>query len=115
VLVGRILFQAFIVALPFIVFGLYLFATRSAEEAGRRQWPVQLLFVIGLFLTTAVWFAAILMEPRERNECVEPARFENGVLIPQRTYPCERRTEDVGLQRQRISPPPAPAPADDPS
>jgi hypothetical protein len=111
VLIGRILLQALIVALPFLVFGLYLYATRSAEDAGRRKWPVQLLFVIGLALTTIVWFAAILLEPRDQQECVEPARFEDGVLIPARTYPCERKPEDVGVPSSRRGT----APGDDPS
>lgn len=107
---GRILLQAFIFALPFIVFGMYLLATRSAEESGRRKWPIQILFVSGLALTTIVWFAAILLEPRERDMCVEPARFEDGVLIPARTYPCERRPEDVGVPSSRRGAAPANAP-----
>ncbi|MFN7055423.1 hypothetical protein [Hyphomonas sp.] len=109
-LIGRIILQALIIALPFVVFGLYLYATRSAEEAGRRKWPIQLLFVIGLALTTIVWFAAILMEPRERDVCTEPARFESGVLIPARTYPCERKPEDVGVPSSRRGTAPADAP-----
>ena len=112
---GRLLLQALVFLLPFIVFGLYLLATRSAEEAGKRKWPIQVLFIIGLALTTILWFALILLEPRDRDVCVQPARYENGVLIPQQTYPCERDPQNVGLQRQRVAPPPAPAPADDPS
>ncbi len=112
---GRLLLQALVFLLPFIVFGLYLLATRSAEEAGKRKWPIQVLFIIGLALTTIVWFALILLEPQNRDVCVEPARYENGVLIPQRTYTCVRNTEDVGLQRGRVTPPPGAAPADDPT
>ena len=41
---GRLLFELFIFSLPFLVFGLYLLATRSAVDAGQRKWPVQLLF-----------------------------------------------------------------------
>lgn len=108
---GRLLLQAFIFLLPFIVFGLYLLATRSAEEAGKRKWPIQILFISGLALTTIAWFVLILLEPRERDMCVEPARFEDGQLIPARTYPCERRPEDVGVPGSRDRS----APVNDPS
>lgn len=111
---GRLLFEVFVFSLPFLVFGIYLLATRSAEEAGARKWPIQMLFLIGLGLATAVWFLLIALEPRDRGTCVEPARYENGQLIPQRTYPCERHTEDVGIQRGRTAPAEAP-PADDPT
>ena len=114
---GRLLFEAFVFSLPFLVFGIYTLATRSAEEAGKRKWPIQMLFIIGLGLATAAWFLLILLEPRERNMCVEPARYENGQLIPARKYPCERHPEDVGVQRGRTEPAETPAapPADDPS
>lgn len=112
---GRLLLQAFILLLPFLVFWLYVLATRSAEDAGKRKWPIQILFVIGLGLTTLFWFAAILLEPRERDMCVEPARYENGQIIPARTYPCERRPEDVGVPRSRSQAAPVPASQDDPS
>ncbi len=115
---GRLLFELFVFSLPFMVFGIYTLATRSAEEAGKRKWPIQMLFAIGLTLATIAWFVLIALEPRERDTCVEPARYENGQLIPQRTYPCERHTEDVGMQRGRTTPTETPAetpPADDPN
>lgn len=115
---GRLLFEIFVFSLPFLIFGIYTLATRSAEDAGKRKWPIQMLFAIGLALATIAWFVLIALEPRERDMCVEPARYENGQLIPQRTYPCERHPEDVGLQRGRASAPAKPAetpPADDPS
>ncbi|ABI76619.1 hypothetical protein HNE_0345 [Hyphomonas neptunium ATCC 15444] len=114
---GRLLFEAFVFSLPFLVFGIYLLATRSAEDAGKRRWPIQMLFIIGLVLATLAWFLLILLEPRERNMCVEPARYENGQLIPARKYPCERHPEDVGIQRGLTNPSETPAqtPADDPT
>ena len=39
---GRLLFELFIFSLPFLVFGIYTLATRSAEEAGKRKWPIQM-------------------------------------------------------------------------
>lgn len=108
---GRLLFEAFVFSLPFLVFGIYLLATRSAADAGRRTWPVQALFLTGLGLAVLVWFILIAIEPRERDMCVEPARYENGELVPARSYPCVRHPEDVGVPRQRLET----VPADEPS
>lgn len=109
-MVGRLIFEVFVFSIPFLVFGLYLLVTKSAEERGQRKWPIQILFLIGIALATIAWFVLIFLEPKPRDVCREPARFENGVLIPERTYPCEHRLEDVGLpERQRnASPPDAP-------
>jgi hypothetical protein len=63
-LAGRLVFEAFIFSIPFILFGLYLLATASVEQEGKRKWP---------------------------------ARFENGVIIPARDYPCEQNMRDVGV------------------
>ncbi|MEQ9505180.1 MAG: DUF6111 family protein [Hyphomonas sp.] len=108
---GRLLIELFIFSLPFLVFGTFLLATQSAEDAGRRKWPVQMLFLIGIGLATAAWFIMIALEPRERGMCIEPARVENGVVVPARSYPCEHRPEDVGLPSARTGPPSA----DDPT
>lgn len=98
---GRLLFELFVFSLPFLVFGLYLLATRSAEDAGRRKWPVQLLFAIGIALATLAWFVMIAIEPRGRGMCIEPERVENGVIVPARSYPCEHRPQDVGVPSPR--------------
>lgn len=108
---GRLLFELFIFSLPFLVFGLYLLATRSAVDAGKRKWPVQLLFAIGLMLATIAWFVMIALEPRDRGMCIQPERFENGVLTPARSYPCEHRPQDVGIPRPRPEAPPSDAPS----
>ena len=107
---GRLLFELFIFSLPFLVFGLYLLATRSAVDAGQRKWPIQLLFAIGLALATIAWFVMIALEPRDRGMCIEPERFENGVLTPARSYPCEHRPQDVGIPRPRPEAPASDAP-----
>jgi len=108
---GRLLFELFIFSLPFLVFGLFLLATRSAEEAGQRKWPVQLLFLIGIGLATAVWFVMIALEPRDRGTCIEPERVENGVVVPARSYPCEHRPEDVGVPKPHVEAAPGDVPA----
>ncbi len=107
---GRLLFEVFIFSLPFLVFGLYLLATRSAVDAGQRKWPIQMLFLIGIALATIAWFVMIALEPRSRGMCIEPARVENGQVIPARSYPCEHRPQDVGIPRPREA-----APADAPT
>lgn len=98
---GRLVFELFIFSIPFLVFGLYVLVTTNAEEEGRRKWPIQILFLIGLTLATIVWFALILFEKKERDVCHEPARFENGVIIPARDYPCEQNVRDVGVPLSR--------------
>lgn len=100
---GRIAFEIFIFSIPFIVFGLYLLATSSAEQEGRRKWPINILFLCGIALATLAWFILILMEPKERDICHEPARLENGKLIPARDYPCEHDVTNVGVPRERGS------------
>ena len=77
---GRLAFEVFIFSIPFILFGLYVLATASAEEEGKRKWPV-----------------LIALEKKERDVCHEPARYENGVIIPARDYPCEQNVRDVGV------------------
>ena len=56
---GRILFELFFFSIPFLVFGLYVLATTTAEHEGRRQWPVNMLFLIGLGLAVVGFFAMV--------------------------------------------------------
>lgn len=100
---GRIVFELFIFSIPFLVFGLYLLATSNAEQEGKRKWPINILFLCGIGLATVAWFILILMEPKERDICHEPARMENGKLIPARDYPCEHDVTNVGVPRERDS------------
>lgn len=108
---GRLLLELFIFSLPFLVFGLFLLATQSAQDAGQRKWPIQMLFLIGIVLATLAWFVMIALEPRDRGMCIEPERVENGVVVPARSYPCVHRPGDVGIPRPR----PEAAPGDDPA
>ncbi|MFN3911696.1 DUF6111 family protein [Hyphomonas sp.] len=108
---GRLLLELFIFSLPFLVFGLFLLATQSAQDAGQRKWPIQMLFLIGIVLATLAWFVMIALEPRDRGMCIEPERVENGVVIPARSYPCEHRPGDVGIPRPRPEAAPGDAPA----
>jgi|TARA_X000001316_G_scaffold12013_1_gene5273 hypothetical protein len=100
-LAGRIVFELFIFSIPFIVFGLYLLATSNAQQEGKRKWPINILFLCGIGLATVAWFVLILLEPKERDICHEPARLENGKLIPARDYPCEHDVRNVGIPLER--------------
>jgi hypothetical protein len=113
-LAGRLVFELFIFSIPFLVFGLYVLVTTNAEVEGRRKWPIQILFLMGLVLATAVWFILILLEKKERDVCHEPARFENGEIIPARDYQCEQNVRDVGVPLNR-DPGVVPQGADGPS
>ena len=98
---GRLLFELFVFSIPFAVFGLYLLVTASAEQEGRRKWPIQSLFLTGIGLAVVAWFALIFLEPKDRGICHEPARFEDGVLIPARDYPCQHDVTQIGVPRER--------------
>ena len=83
------------------MFGLYLLATSNAQQEGKRKWPINILFLCGIGLATVAWFVLILLEPKERDICHEPARLENGKLIPARDYPCEHDVRNVGIPLER--------------
>lgn len=93
----RILIQLFFFILPFLAFGFYRLLVADAEADGRKAWPVHMLFGVGAALAAAVWGLFILTEDRDREVCIIPARFEDGVLIPQQTIPCEQDVTGTGI------------------
>jgi hypothetical protein len=93
----RIAFQLFVFSLPFIAFGLYLLASASAAQDGRRRWPIQALFAVGFALSAAVWIAMIVLEDRTENVCHTPPSMENGVVIPGTSYECEQDVKNTGV------------------
>ncbi|MEO0983872.1 MAG: DUF6111 family protein [Pseudomonadota bacterium] len=95
----RILIQVALFLLPFALFGLYRLLAADAKADGRKTWPITSLFCIGAALAAGVWIYFIAREPRDPNKCYEPARFEDGVLIPAREYECDPNIEDVGAPR----------------
>lgn len=107
--------------LPFILYGIYRLLVTDAEVRGRKTWPLNLLFGSGIalaFVGYGVMLVMALTTERDRNTCYEPARFEDGVLIPARTVPCEKdltgvgmpAREDPGGQASGVSGTPEPAP-----
>ncbi len=95
----RILFEIGLFLLPFAVFGVYRMLTVGAEAEGRKTWPITSLFAVGAALAAGVWIYIVVREDSDTAVCREPARFEDGVLIPAREYPCDPRIEDVGVPR----------------
>lgn len=93
---GRILFELLVFAIPFLVFGLYLLATATAEQEGRRKWPINLLFIIGLALATVAYFILAFLEDRSSDMCRTPTRYVDGKLVPGELYPCEHDLQNAG-------------------
>lgn len=93
---GRILFELFFFSIPFVVFGLYLLATATAEQEGRRKWPINILFLIGLGFAVAGFFLMTFLERREPEMCQKPTRYVDGKLVPGEVYPCEHDLKDIG-------------------
>ena len=93
---GRILFELFFFSIPFLVFGLYLLATTTAEEEGRRKWPINLLFLIGLGLAVGGFFLMAFLDKRDPEMCQKPTRYVDGKLVPGEFYPCQHDLQDAG-------------------
>lgn len=96
----RILFEVFLLILPFIAFGAYRFAIRDAEIEGRKAWPIKALFVTGLVLAVGFWFFLILRADRT-NDCNRPAYrdAETGKLVPAQSYDCDIAFDDLGVPK----------------
>ena len=95
----RVLFELIVFLMPFIGYGLYRLLSAEAREEGRKQWPIQMLFGIGAALAVLVWIILLLSDDRSGKLCYEASRFENGELIPARTYECDRNVGNVGVPR----------------
>ncbi|HPE48300.1 MAG TPA: DUF6111 family protein [Hyphomonas sp.] len=93
---GRILFELFFFSIPFVIFGLYLAATAEAEQEGRRKWPINVLFLIGLSFAVIAYFVMAFMEDRTPTMCQKPTRYVDGKLVPGEKYPCEHDLKDAG-------------------
>ena len=93
---GRILFELFFFSIPFLVFGLYLLATATAEQEGARKWPINLLFLIGLSLAVLAFFVMAFLDKREPEMCQRPTRYVDGQLVPGEFYPCEHDLRVAG-------------------
>ncbi len=98
-LARTVVIQLILFLLPFLAYAIYRLLVTDAEADGRKTWPINLLFGAGALLTLAGWAFMASQETKERDLCIEPPRYENGVLIPQRTVPCERDLTHVGAPK----------------
>lgn len=86
----RLFIELLIFLLPFAVFALYLVVTADAERDGRRKWPINMLFLIGLGLAAIGWFAFMVFDrPPTAHTCYTPSRIVNGEVIPGEPYDCD--------------------------
>ncbi|MAK60095.1 MAG: hypothetical protein CMK09_03865 [Ponticaulis sp.] len=89
----RIAFQVALILLPIVLFAIYRIATRHRREPGE-PWPILILVISGLVLSSSFYIYLFLKDPRDERTCSTPPRFENGVLIPAETVPCEEAPID---------------------
>lgn len=86
-----VLFELAMLLSPFVLFGIYRFAIRDAQIEGRKAWPVNLLFGVGVVLAILGWFFLVLREGRQESTCTGPSSFDpvTGEVVPGITYQCE--------------------------
>ncbi|MEM1114827.1 MAG: DUF6111 family protein [Pseudomonadota bacterium] len=109
-----IVIQLVLFILPFLAYAFYRLLLSDAQADGRRTWPIRALFGTGAALAIAGFGFLVLSEDRSPNMCHEPARYENGELIPARSFPCERDMTTVGAPAGDNSGPSQSAPEIDP-
>ena len=97
-MVRTVVIQLILFLLPFLAYAIYRLLLTDAEEDGRKTWPINALFGAGAVLAVTGWVAMALNSPSNPELCYEPPRTENGVVIPARSYPCERDLSTVGIQ-----------------
>ena len=90
-MIPRILLELFIVALPFICFGIYRAALSDAEVEGRKAWPIKMLFGIGVVLAILAWLFLLLRDDRSAEMCQGPSTLDpvSGRIIPGEKYDCD--------------------------
>jgi hypothetical protein len=96
---GRILFEVFLFATPWVLFAIYVAMTRDAVEDGRRRWPINALFLSGLALALIGWFAMIALDRGEAEACRESSRMVNGEIVQGAVIPCDHDLSRAGTPR----------------
>lgn len=109
-----IVIQLTLFLLPFLGYAFYRLLLSDAEADGRKTWPISLLFGLGAALMLGGFAYLALTEERSPNMCHEPARYENGEIIPARSFPCERDLTNVGAPAGDFTGPSETAPEIDP-
>jgi multisubunit Na+/H+ antiporter MnhB subunit len=78
-MVTRIALQIALFCLPFIIYGIYRYATRKLREEGK-AWPVTALMVAGLLISGGVFIVLALSAPQNRGACYYAPTYINGQL-----------------------------------
>ncbi|MEM7766827.1 MAG: DUF6111 family protein [Pseudomonadota bacterium] len=93
----RLALQVAVFLLPFVMYAIYRLLVADAQADGRKVWPINSLFGAGAALTIGLWTYLTLRETKERDICHEPARVENGVLVPGSQGPCAESREIINV------------------
>ena len=109
-----IVIQLVLFLLPFLGYAFYRLLLSDAQADGRKTWPIRVLFGAGAALAVTGFVYLALTEERSPNMCHEPARYEDGELIPARSFPCERDLTTVGAPAGDTSGPAESASEDEP-
>lgn len=86
-----VLFEISMLLTPFILFGVYRIAVKDAAVEGRKAWPINLLFGVGVVLAILAWVFFILRDERDTKVCTGPSSFDSatGKVVPGEEYPCD--------------------------
>lgn len=95
-----VLFELAMLLTPFILFGLFRLAVKEAEVEGRKAWPINLLFGIGVALAVVAWLFLIMREDRGSDLCTGPSRFDpvSGKIVPGEKYECDLGIDQGGAR-----------------
>ena len=83
-MIVRILFQLFLFLLPFILFLGY---RRLVAQDKEHETPYTILFATGLILTSLGLVIWVFFDGSEAGSTYEPARYEDGRIIPGKMVP----------------------------
>lgn len=84
-MIGRILFQLFLFALPFLLYGGWVAFVRKQDEASGGRWndaPATWLIVAGLTLSFLGFIAMSFMGGSDPGGSYIPPRYEDGRVVP---------------------------------
>lgn len=84
-MIGVLLRYALLFLLPFVLYGAWTAIARSRAQAhppGWQDWPLLSLTAAGVALMLAGLFAAAFLQGDERGGVYDPARIEDGRIVP---------------------------------
>lgn len=88
------LFDLFLLALPFLVYGGWIRYLRRRDREAGRTWndaPVTWLLISGLVLMLGALFITRLLTGNLRDGVYVPPHYENGQIVPAEIRPPDHR------------------------